>query len=81
MKQYNEMGDEPEWLKGCDWETHLLYWQDMGALAQTQNVIEADLVIWDGAHFFVHPTRTGSAMPEQGTLQLTFKIEFPSILV
>lgn len=80
MKQYNELGDEPEWLKGCDLETHLMYWEQMGELAKTQTRLEVDLAIWSHGSFYVYPTRAGVATTEGGQVEVTFLVKFPDTL-
>lgn len=80
MKQYNELGEEPEWLKGCDLETHLMYWEQMGELAKTQTQLEVDLVIHCNGQFFVYPCMPGTVTTEDGGVEVTFLVKFPGTL-
>ena|SRR5579859_2899353 len=85
MKQYNEL-DEPEWLKGCDHETHLMYWEQMGSLAKTISRVEMDLVIWseEEQQFYVFPAKPSPVTPEQkkdgDPLSIAFRVVFPQKL-
>jgi len=82
MKQYSELGDEPEWLKGCDEETHQLYYREQGELAMTSSRVETDLVIAAQGHLTVVPCKPASA-EQLGTLNaysIVFQINFPASL-
>jgi len=85
MKQYNEL-EEPEWLKGCDHETHLMYWEMQGSLAKTISRVEMDLVIWTEGEqrFFVFPTKPSPVTPDRkkdgDPLSIAFRVVFPQKL-
>jgi hypothetical protein len=81
MKQYNELGEDPQWLRGCDEETHQLYYAGHPELARTQSTIETDLVIYAEGRFIV--LRCKPASPEQLVGQpfnIAFDVEFPATL-
>lgn len=86
MKQWNELGDEPEWLQGTDEETHQLYYQqrykEMGKAAETVSRIELDLVISTADQFHVFPCKPVQPTEEMKARGMTiaFTLEFPEQL-
>jgi hypothetical protein len=80
MKRFNELGEEPAWLQGCDQEMHLMYYEQMGEMAKTQTTLEVDLVIFWQDQFYVYQTRAGTATTEEGGVAVTFLVQFPGSL-
>lgn len=90
MRKRNELTpeiEEPEWLKGCDLETHHLYYQhlyeEMGEAALTSYLVEMDLVIASGdQRISVYSTRPEEAKPDSAMsgYLLPFIVEFPEHL-